>query len=251
MQLSFHPRVWLNPFLPAIWPIEIEMFNSGLNDESQELRDKLISHIDSFNYARRYENGREVFFDCYRFGIFHQEEEFPIFVSDKEIKWKSFDLELSSISKLKAEWWIINYHACYIRYSIPTNRSLLKGAAITKMKRFDWDEGTSAKMSPVKTLGLSEDLALLAKEPNLGIGFPCFMLPQEAYEITLAGGDFIAIGEIPDEGMILAHWDGSSRSKGIYLGSYDQDNMEFVAGTLPEAAHKLKLRASARFGRSG
>ena len=245
MPMSFHPRVWLNPVLPAIWPIEKEMYMVAISHEEQPVADLLRSQLTRYNFARRYQRGREVFFYRSEFGFFNGDRGPKVDVSQREIPWFEFALKLRSGKNIKAKFYLIDGTACYIQYSTKANRHMIKDAAIAKMKRFDWNEKAMAKQDSITALGFTEQLESLSREPALGSGFPRFVLPKEAYEIVLTQGDFITIGELPGEGTILAYSGSELLGVGVYIGFYDQDEVEFVSTNLMDAADKLKRRTTA------
>jgi hypothetical protein len=245
MQMSFHPRVWINPIVSALWPIENEMFLAAILREEGIVAEQLRSQFADFNFARRHQQGREVFFFRIDFGIFRSSREAKVDVSRRELPWVEFVLKLKSGANLKAKFHLLNGTACYIRYSGKANRNAVDGATITKMERFSWDETAIAERNPLNVLGLAEELKELSSGDDLDAAFPQFMSPEETYEIALAQGDFVAIGELPQVGMIMALLNSDSLSRGIYIGRYDDGEVEFVAEDLEEAVKKLRSGAAA------
>jgi len=232
MSLSFQPRVWFNPLLDPLFPVERQMISTVISMESDEISKKIEQQVRFYNYAQRLERGMQVILYNIRFGLFHIDKEIRIKCVSKEIVWGIFTIENCTGVRIIAKLLILNGSLSCIMYSKKVNRRRLKNARVVCVERREWnlaDTVNNYLRSNISNFEYYESF----NSDNIELPSDIKLSEiQNYYEVVCRDGIFFNIGEKIDAGSILIPSNASSLKSGIYFGDFDDGRVRWVAGDL-------------------
>jgi hypothetical protein len=218
MQIDPHPRVWLNPIWEPIWPIERALFQTGISEESSKNQAIGRSQFRRYNFARRYQHGREVYFDYVRLGLFPSSNYERLCWNIKEFKWLEAKINLKNGKSIQSDFWILNGRFSHITYNNRVSARLIQGSTIASIKRHPIDEANPDTYVHINEDAFGEITQYLTESDSLELPVE-FFDKNEIYECTTNLGSFLLIGTISDIGFLLVpSRENYQASKGYYFG---------------------------------
>lgn len=234
--MSFHPRMWLNPVLPPLRRWECAVIDGWLREAGAETRGIVESQLALVDLAQRFIGGREVNLYSLRHG------KSPAWRALKHPgrEWQVAEVRARVAgTPVKAQIWAVHGHVFSIHFDrVPRNWFRRPEVEITEVRKPPFAANKSARRLraalPADYVEMAEGPEA-ARPPEHEFGL---IAPDEVYLVTLEEGQYWALAERPDVGMLGVRLEQEGGP--VYFLFYDGRPPRPLPGSFAEAAEQAR-----------
>jgi hypothetical protein len=227
--MSFHPRVWINPFLGVFKPLERSVLDYWISRAGEELRPVLESQMKEVTLVQRHQQKRVANLYKIKNGLFRENFSTRIPNSPREQNLGKLQIIAHSGTKLSVEFWAANGRLFSIEFCRSPG-SDLQHADI---------EVLQCEYLPKPRL---PQLGLLPGDYSDQVRLDNFVFKfEDIYEVRVQDERFWALAESPDVGLLGTKQETDDRA--VYLLPYREKFPIKLSLSLGEAIKTARARA--------